>query len=287
LEKKLLVLLLTILVVCSLTMHFSTDYEDREGEEGQAFHLIEPAFAQTDSNATFLKDEAGISLYLDAQRTIDLDSASTQVGNIEKATSDYLIGSIRLPGLSEDEDVHCFVHRVGWIVIYYLKSEPMSKILDWNQWSVAQNKLTTNKLLVGLEKIANAVGAETAGAKYYHFQHPDATKFMLIIKTQKNRNGDNFSLAIPDELDVYERSWSHIATLYYTFSVSEFKIDGNLINSVNGLGGSYRKITKYGQLQPSQLSKGLSHNVSISGSDWYSGTDYIYGVGIALAYKEM
>jgi hypothetical protein len=261
-----------------------TGYRNSEDEEGKALSLVEPAFAQVSSNATFLKDEAGISLYLDAHRTIDLSSARTQIDNIEKETSDYVIGSIHLPGLSEDEDVHCFVHIVGWIVIYYLKSAPTSKIIDWNQWSATQKTLTTNKLQVGLLKIANAVGVVTTGAKYYHFQYPNATKLMLIIETQKSSAGDSFNLTIPNELTVYERSWSHFARYLY-YESSQFKVDTETIDTLSVSGRAYNQ-TECGQLQLSQLSQGLIHEVSISGA-WNSGEYYVYGVGIALVYEEL
>jgi len=284
LNRRILVLLLTVLVVSLFTVHFHSGLENPQDEGGQAFNLVEPAFAQ-DGEAFFLRDEAGISLYLDAHRTIDPNAAKIPEVMIEKETADYFIGSLRLPELSEDEDVHCFVHTVGWIVIYYLKGVPISKIIDWNHWSKTEKKLTTNKLEVGLKKIADAVGTETTGAKYYHFQHLNATKIMIIVETQESAEGDSFNLKIPHELEVYERSWSHYAGyIYYESDFSNFKIGDTTINSMNGDRTSPHVEVEYGYLTISQLSQGLFHNVSISGYWW---SQYLYGIGIALAYKEL
>ncbi len=133
-KRRIVVVLLIFLVVSLFTVYFYVGVENPKDEGGQAFNLVEPAFAQ-DGEAFFLRDEAGISLYLDAGRTIDPNDAKIPEVMIEKETADYFIGSLRLPDLSEDEDVHCFVHEVGWIVIYYLKGVPVSKLIEWNQWS--------------------------------------------------------------------------------------------------------------------------------------------------------
>jgi len=109
--------------------------------------------------------------------------------------------------LPEADDVHCFVHKDGWIVIYYLKSEPVSKIIDWNYYSGGQ--LTKTKLQVGLEKVALALGAAATNASYYNFQYPYADKWLIMIETQEGTGTDSFSLKIPSSFTIYERSWLH------------------------------------------------------------------------------
>jgi hypothetical protein len=252
---------------------------------GQTFLLAHPVFAQSaSSETTFLDEEAGMSVYVNIGRSIDLAVAKTVYRTIEKETSNYTVGSIALPGLSENEDVHCFVHKDGWIVTYYLKGEPISKIVDWNLWS--GGKLTKNKLQVGLEQMTNALGVVVTSVKYYHFQYPYANKCMLIVETLVGGEPvleDSFNITIPsDGLTVYERSWSHYAEFiysgYYSYP-SYFKIDGNTISSIDADGE-----TKYGSLTFVQLNPNISHIVSVSSSAYASGK--LYGVGIALAYQE-
>ena len=255
-------------------------------EAGQHFLLVNPVFAQSvSSETTFLEEEAGMSIYVNIGRSIDLAVAKTVYRTIEKETSNYTVGSVPLPGLSENEDVHCFVHKNGWIVTYYLKGEPVSKIVDWNLWS--GGKLTKNKLQVGLEQMTNALGVVVTSVKYYHFQHPNANKCMIILETLMGAGEDSFNVTIPNDLPVYERSWSHYAQLTYEGGFyggtypSYFIIDGNTINSISG---ESDPVTKYGTLTVVQLIPGVVHTVSVS--SMYSSSYYLYGVCIALVYQE-
>jgi hypothetical protein len=280
-KMKIGMLLLTVLIVSFLAVYLYENGGGRKNgivaEAGNTYALAYPAFAQgTGAETSFLDEEAGISLYLNVNRSIDLSVAKTVYRTIEKETVNYTVGSIALPNLSESEDVHCFVHKEGWIVVYYLKAEPVGKIIDWSYWSGGQ--LTKNKLQVGLEQMCNALGVSVMGAKYYHFQYPYANKCMIIIETLVGSGEDSFTITIPIEFTVYERSWSHYSE--YAWGGSYFKIDGTTINTL-----SYQSspLTKYGTVTVAQLSPGMVHTVSISGE--YS--NRLYGVCIALAYQEL
>jgi|GEM_PF-708795 len=283
-KVKLVVLLVTILVSSFLGAYFYVQSGGKSSiaaEGGQTFLLVGPAFAQSlTSETTFLEEEAGISLYVDIGRSIDLAVAKTVYRTIEKETSEYIVGSIALPGLSENEDVHCFVYKTGWIVTYYLKGEPISKIVDWNLWS--GGKLTKNKLQVGLEQMTNTLGVIVTSVKYYHFQYPNANKCMIILETLVGSGEDSFNITIPNDITVYERSWSHYAKDTYwngdSWGLSDFKIDGNTINSISRVSGP---VTQRGTLSVMQLYPGQCHVVSVSGNQ-----NQLYGVCIALVYQE-
>ncbi len=249
-------------------------------EAGQTYLLVNPVFAQSaSSETTFLEEEAGMTIYVDIGRSIDLEVAKTVYRTLEKETANYTVGSIALPDLPESEDVHCFVHKDGWIVVYYLKAEPIGKIIDWSYWS--GGKLTKNKLQVGLEQMGNALGASVTGAKYYHYQYSYANKCMLIIETLVGAGEDSFNITIPLDFTVYERAWSHYSEYTHSGSYpSYFKIDGTTISSITA-----DEQTRYGQLTVAQLSPDMVHTVSVSDQQPYY-VDKLYGVCIALAYQE-
>jgi hypothetical protein len=258
---------------------------ERVPEVGNAYALEYPAFAQAaGADTSFLDEEAGIALYLNVSGPIDLSKARSVFRTIEKETVNYTVGSIALPNLPESEDVHCFVHKEGWIVVYYLKAELVSKIIDWSYWSGGQ--LTKNKLQVGLEQMCNTLGVSMSGAKYYHFQYPYANKCMLIFETLVGSGEDSFNIIIPIEFTVYERSWSHYAqdtyySNYYSYTYySNFKIDANIIDSISGVNSP---VTKIGTLTVAQLTPDVAHVISVSSDQ--SGS-YLYGVCIALVYRE-
>jgi hypothetical protein len=213
-------------------------------DDKQGFSLVRPAFAQSMAAATsFLDQEAGMAIYMNISGTINLDTAKNQmVYHLENVTSDYVIGSLDI-GLGSDEYPHCYVDKSGWFVVYYLKVNTQSannpattgwlgKIINWN--SPNNDQVMNNKLHKGLEKICQPFTSDLSAAKYYHFQHPNATKLMIAIKNAPN-NGQTvtFNIKVPGTLTIYERSWSCISGRQGTFT-----IDGNII-SPSGMGWRY------------------------------------------------
>lgn len=252
---------------------------DMAAKAEQTYLFVSPAFAQSASlNTTFLEEEAGMSIYVNVGAVINLSVARTAYKTIEKETSEYIIGSLSLPGLPETEDVHCFVHKDGWIVVYYLKAEPISKIIDWKNYNYSANKISKNKLQLGLDKMGNATGATVTNVKYYNFQYPNATKWMIIIDWRDGAGTDSFNLKIPGNFTVYERSWSHYAQNIDEWfrEYAYFRIDGSIINTITEDGK-----TEYGQLTAAQLSPDVFHTISID-CDKYGRQSG----AIALAYKE-
>jgi hypothetical protein len=204
------------------------------GEKGEGLgglFLTKPALAA--EGTTFLEQEAGMSLYFNAGQTLNLSTAKSVYKTVESETATYLIGSISLPGLPETDDVHCYVQKDGWIVVYYLKAEPVSKIIDWNYYTSGQ--LTSNKLKTGMGEMCTALGITPTDAKYYHFQYSYASKWMIVTESVVNNGSDSFNLNIPSSFSVYERSWSHR----------------------NGAG----KTTKCGSLTQTQLAPDIAHVV--------------------------
>lgn len=282
-------ILVSVLIVGFLGMYFDSGNNNKgrdvSNQAEQAFLFVKPAFAQSLSTApTFLDEEAGISLYVNISRSLDLSVARPVYRTMEKETADYIVGSVGLPGLSSDEDVHCFVHKDGLIVAYYLEGEPLSKIVDWNLWSQSTSKLTKNKLQAGLEQMTSALGVSVSSVNYYHFHYPNANKCMIILKTVVGSGEGSFNVTIPEDINVYERSWSHYAqNTYNTYEGADhsyFKINGNTINPISGI---TNPVTDYGTLTFASLPQGTPHIVGVS-SD--SSSSYLYGVCIGLVYQE-
>lgn len=272
-KMKVGVFLVAILMCGFLGVYFyagSGGGSDIVAEVGQTYLFVNPTFALSASaGTTFLEEEAGMSIYVNVGQSLDLSVAETAYKTIEKKASDYVVGSLSLPNLPETEDVHCFVHKDGWIVVYYFKNEPISKVVDWNYYS-SEAGLTKTKLQVGLEQMGNALGITLTDAKYYHFQYPFADKWMIIIEAAEGSGTDSFNLKIPGEFTVYERSWSH-----YSSPVEDtLSLDGSQIDWV-------QSGTNYGTLTATQLSPDVFHNVAIF--SWNLGSRR---AAIVLAYKE-
>jgi len=225
--------------------------EDPIGDDGLTF--VEPLFI-----SSFLDEEGGITIYFDAEQTLDLSVAEAEFKTIEQHTETYIVGTLGLPNLPETEDVHCFVHIDGWIACYYLKQEPTSKIVDWNFYS--GGVLSKTKLYEGLEIIVNAYFITITDAHYYHYHYQNANKFMIIIEEATNAKDDSFNLFLPIEFTFYEKSWNlngqetkmgifsgelnpdttHTITLHYFSYDYDLKVDGVKVDYVNALDNKAR-----------------------------------------------
>jgi hypothetical protein len=202
----------------------------------------------TSSIPVVLDQEAGMSIWLNATKwaPLSLSAARNAMVNIEINTSDYVIGSISLQslGFTSDDWPHCFVHKTGWIVVYYLKINtqnpsttgwvgkvfPMFKDSYWNWYDPVSHALNDNLLHWSLAMISSQIPGipGIGGAQYYHFQYPSATTLELAVKT--SNSGDvTFNINVPSTLTIDERSWS-----YYSSYSGNFKIDTTTISSGTG-----------------------------------------------------
>jgi hypothetical protein len=283
-KMKISALLVAAIVIGSLGVYFyggsGGNGSGKITDGGLPYSFVNPAIAQgAMAGTTFLEEEAGMSMYVNNSYSLDLSLAKTAYKTIEEETSDYIVGSLSLPNLPETEDVHCFVHKDGWIVVYYLKEEPISKIIDWSYYNQSAHRLTKTKLQLGLEKMGGATGVTVTDAKYYNFHCPEADKWMIIIDEKPSTNvSDSFNLRIPSQFTFYENSWSHWAEdVTGAMWAPNFRINGTLINTIGTSG-----MTAYGTFTSAtyQLQPDVFHIVTINA---YRGRSR---VAIVLAYKE-
>jgi len=255
-------------------------------EANNMLSLIKPAFVSAAAEGTnFLEEEAGISAYTNVGQTIDLDKAKTGFRTIEYETSQYIIGSVALPGYTETEDVHCYVHKDGWVLTYYLKAEPAAKIVDWNSYEGAA--IGSTKLENGMVVVCDTAGVPFIEAEYYDFRYPDAANLMIAADALfKDTEEDIFTLKIPSDMTIYERSCAHYAYFLDSgvhFPQSVMKIDGNVISDLGS--PSADVIWNCGQLTVSQLGPDLFHTISVESFDNSHFIEKAFDA-IVLVYKE-
>ena len=227
----------------------------------------------------FLEEEAGISAYTNVGMEIDIDKAKEVYRTIEVEKENYTIGSVALPGYGESEDVHVYVHKDGWIVAYYLKDEPIAKMVNYKNY--LENGDITLKLDNALGRMCDGVGLPLFYTTFYDFRYPNANKLMIIVDGQWVEGWDTFDIKIPSDVRVYDRSWCHWSWDNYG---SSFKLDGNEISSSGDCDDYW--LARYGKLTPTQLMPDEFHTISL----WHDETSYRRGhacVAIVLAYKEV
>jgi len=173
------------------------------------FTLVVPAFAQGIPADQFPMNEAGISAYVNANQGIDLGKAKTLFKILEDATKSYVIGTVELANHGEDFWPHAYINKDGWILVYYPKDEPTSKLFQWVGYQRDVITTTTFRdVLFSLgRKLSLDISKFDAKMHYYHFQYPDATRLLIVVDTTEG--SDDFHYTIPTALTVYEVSWSH------------------------------------------------------------------------------
>ena len=221
----------------------------------------------------FPANEAGISAYVKASSSIDLNDAKSAFASIERETSDYIIGTVAQTYHSEEEYPHVYVSTDGWIVAYYPKERERSWIVPWGDYAGGALSSTTLSKAVGT--VATAVGGTPDGLKYYDFKNPDATKMMIILESTTSSNF--FKVNIPTTFSTYAVDWSHFSSTGTTsggFCSHVYLDDGSAFNS-QCTGVDYA----YGSLM-GQFGPGIEHKVEITTN---SGTGRI---GLVLEYAE-
>jgi len=257
---KIVVACLAVVVAVGLAVAFSAGSQDIEAgwADSNTLSLIRPPFVSAAAaGAHFLNQEAGIAAYTNVGHELDLAKAATGFATIEYQTSEYIIGSVRVPGYGTTHDVHAYVHRDGWILAYYLSHEPTAKIFSWGN-------LGSTKLELGIAKLCDAAGMPFPSATYYDFRYPHAQKMMIII------DYDSFNIKIPGSFSVYTRSYSIRTTGGWQYPTTLW-IDGVTVDSTTG--------TTIGTITPTQLSPDVFHTVSVSGARSPS-------VALLLTYRE-
>jgi hypothetical protein len=190
-----------------------------------------------------------------------LEKAKTAFKSIETANESYIIGEIDLPGLPEDVDPHAYVHKDGWVVAYYSKYAPASKIMEWEGYG--GGKITTTTLADAMHEICIAIEFPYTTIKddieYYDFEYPNANRMMLITDMTSEKF-DSFNLTIPLSLEylLYEGAWSHYL-FYSRYDTSTIKIDGGTVSEIACSDTCFG----YGEFTSEQLEVEVPHEISI------------------------
>ena len=241
--------------------------------------FVNVARAETVSATSVIMEEAGIAAYTQVPWAIDLSTVRGEFRAIERETAEYIIGSVGIPDYSEDHDPHVYVHTDGWVLAYYLTTEPASYIMDLRHYDGVS--IGTTKLEDAMHEILSAIGVVSFDATFYDFRYPNATNMMLIAEAIYEYGDESFNIYIPSDFTYYDKSWSHALYSYSSLHSSTMYLDENSISSLSGPYGNW--ILAHGNLTTPQLPPGVSHTIKIHliGSSSYA------FCGMALVYQEV
>jgi len=230
----------TVLVAAALVLGLhlgGTDTSQSGMSSGGSFLLSAPALAQTSGSDEFPHNEVGICAYVNLGDSIDLVRAEAAFSGVEANEEAYIIGTVSLPNLAEDMWPHVYISSDGWIIAYYPKTEPTSRIVQWVGYQ--QGEVSTTTLRDALVQVAQQSGLTTSrvlsALGYYHFQYPTASKLLIAVDTTTGT--DTFSYTLPSSLNLYDASWSHFAADASSTYGTNTEIDS--VRVFSGGGGTY------------------------------------------------
>ena len=237
-----------------------------------SFSLVVPAFAQGIPADQFPMNEAGISAYVNANEGIDLGKARTLFKGVEADTGNYIVGTLELPGHTEEMWPHVWIDKSGWILAYYPKTEPTSRIMQWYgyQRDVIGTTTLRDTLIQICQKLAIGLSNLDADMHYYHFQYPEATKILIAVDTASGN--DTFKFTVPSGITLYDTAWSHYgAGVSGGYPWTESKID-----SARLYRGGHGTYIACGTVEGQYLTPGTPHIVAIERGGGWAGIAIIF-----------
>ena len=173
---------------------------------------------------------AGISAYTNIGKQINLSLAEEAFKGVEFRGDDYVIGIVSVSG-SEDDDVHVYVQKDGWIVAYYPDHQLVPKIIK-DLMNPADNKLED-----ALNKVCEKLNVTSFKVNYYHFKYPEANAMLIAgDKAEKYCSGctnNAFNIIVPSNVTVHEICWYFWAKTEAGCSARLY-INGKEVSSVGG-----------------------------------------------------
>jgi len=268
-------LLFAVTAVFVFVLLFVVSGRGDEGGNGR-YALSAPPFvgvasAAADNDALdTIQNEAGISAYFQSTTPVTISSVRSVFRTIEIETADYILGSVDLANYPEDHAPHVYVHKDGWFLAYYLNTDPVAKIVDWNAYTASGDTTLSTKLENVLSIVAGAAGVGVSNITHYDFRYPNANTMMLIVERHQGTGNNYFTINIPSSFGVSERSWSLKCNYGCGFNLNGTALQGSAI-------GPYPNY--YGFISGAQMPPNATHTIEI-----YDASDDVGG--IALVYTE-
>ncbi|MFB6274102.1 MAG: hypothetical protein ABEL51_14525 [Salinibacter sp.] len=215
------------------------------------FSAVEAQAQEQNKGVNFLEQEAGIAAYAKGEEALDLQQVESAFKSVETASDSYIIGEVALSDLPEKVHPHVYVNQDGWVVAYYSKAEPASKMMQWIGYQ--GGKVQTTTLEDAIQKIYDSLQRpypEPGAVNYYDFEHPNANRIMLVTERVKGESEDTLYLTVPDDARLYEASWGLIAG----DEAAALDLDDNQIGRTEAM--SYSELT-------GKIKKGFRHKLRV------------------------
>lgn len=174
--------------------------------------------AHENTSTTFPVNEAGISAYIKTDTELTVNHLSKAGDEVSKQGSTYVIVKVKNLGGIDNSPVFVYIGLDGWIVSYYLKGEPASKMIIF----LEKDQPIQTTLEKAIEKVCNQMGIDCSSSllnlKYYNFEFPDANKLTLVGELTapgySNQRTNDFFVTVPGT--IFQASYTMKASIWTT-----------------------------------------------------------------------
>jgi len=180
---------------------------------GISFILIRPA--KGENSITFPVSEAGIAAYTSSSVPLTLEHLTKAGDELVRNGESYVIVKVKNLGGIDNSPVHVYIGLDGWIVSYYLRKEPRSKMIITGGGS-PKAQIVSTTLQKAIEKVCSQMEVNCfSSVKYYDFEFPEANKITLVAQALNydyNSRQKDFFVNVPGTL--YEASYTIKGNLF-------------------------------------------------------------------------
>jgi len=276
--KKSIMLIKTLwilIMIQTLTISFSI------AENGQiSLNLKRPNVRNIDP--IFPNNEAGISAYINVGKisSSEMNMALQVFRSLIESNSEYSLGIIPMDNntkIEQNVNVYTYIGFAGWIIAYIPRDEPVSKIIQWNNYPSSVNTIFEKAIKNVCIRINKDFDVYQANMLYYNFEFPEANSMLFIIERAYRKASNSFWIEFPSEYTIYEASFS----IFQTYQVSGGSLSVDDVEVAN-VGSSYNIISDFYDLE-NTLKPEISHKITIT--NHADQAYYVYG-GNAIIYKK-
>ncbi len=183
----------------------------------------------------FPTSAAGISAWVKVDRAIRIDETLSKVFHrIEDVSGTHILGTVKVENFVATVYPHVYVDTEGWIVAFFLASEPTAWIMHWQGDHNNPVPSIRTTLEEALERAAGAARVSLPKASFYDFRHPQANSMLILLNVLSAPATKVMYLKLPPAYTPYVASYYHYGCNYGTYRgfESTFSLDTSVMSKL-------------------------------------------------------
>lgn len=231
----------------------------------------------------FPKDAAGISAWVKIDRTIRIDDTLTKIFHrVKDVSGSHILGTVEISDYVQKIYPHLYVDVQGWIVAFFLPSDPTASIIRWLGDAHNPQPRISTTLEAAIEKVATALQFTLPRPAFYDFRYPKANAMLILLRVFPAADTKVMYLKLPSNYRIHQISFYHYAcNLDGGYGWEGFEsavtIDGALVSKLSG--GEGPPSSEIKDLPVDGLRPGYLHEIGVA----YTQQGREYGsAGLAL-----